>query len=68
MDTRFSPTTFDNLSMKGSVENPIELYEDQDKEIFPPPTPESLRPTEHPRLQKSRPIGTRIENVPDYVY
>ena len=69
IDTPFSPTTFDDLWMGGSVENPIVLDEEQDKENAPPPTtPESVRPTEPPRLQRSRPFGARIENVPDYVY
>ena len=27
-----------------------------------------VRPTEPPRLQKSHPLGARLENVPDYVY
>ena len=31
-DTPFSPTTFDDLSMEGSVENPIVLNEEEDKE------------------------------------
>ena len=65
-DTPFSPTTFDNLSMEGT---PIMLHEEEDKENAPlPTTPESVRPTEPPRLQRSRPFGTKIENVPDYVY
>ena len=56
IDTPFSPTTFDNLLMgDGSVENPIVLDEEEDKEKAPPPTtPESVRPTESPRLQRSR--------------
>ena len=70
IDTPFSPKTFDDLSMGGSVENPIVLDEEQDKENSPPTpsTPESVRPTEPPRLQRSLPFGARIENVPDYVY
>ena len=70
IDTPFSPTTFDDLLMGDrSVENPIVLDEEEDKENAPPPTtPESVRPTEPPRLQRSRPFRTRIENVPDYVY
>ena len=69
IDTLFSPTTFDDLSMqRSSVENPIVLDEEEDKENAPPTTPESVRPTEPPRLQRSRPFGARIENVPDYVY
>ena len=55
IDTPFSPTTFDDLSMEGSVENPIVLDEGKEKENAAPPpsTPESVRPTEPPRLQKS---------------
>ena len=70
IDTPFSPTTFDNLLMgDGSVENPIVLDEEEDKGNAPPPsTPESVRHTEPPRLQRSRASGARIENVPDYVF
>ena len=70
IDAPFSPTTFDDLSMEGSVENPIVLDEEQDKENAPPPatTPESVRPTEPPRLQRSQPFGASNENVPDYVF
>ena len=69
IDTPFSPTTFDDLLMgDGSVENPIVLdVEEEDKENAPT-TPVSERPTEPPRLMRSRPFGARIENVPDYVY
>ena len=46
IDTPFSPTTFDDFSMEGSVENPIVLDEEQDKENVPPlTTPEFVRPT-----------------------
>ena len=38
IDTPFSPTTFDDLSMEGSFENPIVLDEEEDKENAPPPT------------------------------
>ena len=70
IDTPFSPTTFDVLLVgEGSVEYPIVLDEEGDKENAPPPTtPESVRPTEPPSLQRSRAFGTRIENVSDYVY
>ena len=70
IDTPFSPTVFDDLLMgDGSVENPIVFDEEEDKENAPPPTtPESVRPNEPPRLQRSRASGARIENVPDYVY
>ena len=68
-DTPFSPTTFDDLSMEGSVENPIVLDEEEDKENAPPPTtPESVRPTEPPSLQRSHAFGARMGNVPDYVF
>ena len=69
IDTPFSPKTFVDLSMEGSVENPIVLAEVEDKENAPTPsTPVSVRPTEPPRLQRSRAFGVRIEKVPDYVY
>ena len=68
-DTPFSPATFDDLSMRRSVENPIVLDEEEDKENAPPPTtPESVRPTEPPRLQRCRAFGEGMENVPEYVF
>ena len=68
-DTPFSPAIIDDLLGDGSVENPIVLDEEEDKENAPPPTtPDSARPTEPPRLQRSRAFGARIENVPDYVF
>ena len=67
IDTPFSPT-FHDLSMEGTVENPIVLDEEQDKENVPPSTAESVRPTEPPRLQRSPAFGARMENVPDYVF
>ena len=45
-DTLFSPTIPDDLSMEGSVENPIALDEKEDKENAPPATPVSERTTE----------------------
>ena len=50
IDTPFSPTTFDDFLMgDGSVENPIVLDEEEDKENAPPPTTlESVRLTEPP--------------------
>ena len=69
IDTPFSPTTFDDLLMgDGSVENPILLDEKEDKENAAPTTPESVRPTQPPRLQRSRAFGARMEDVPDYVF
>ena len=63
IDTPFSPTTFEDILMgDGSVENPIVLDEEEDKENVPPPpsTPESVRPTEPPRLQRNRAFGARM--------
>ena len=71
IDTPFSSTTFDDLLMgDGSVENPIVLDEEEDKvnTPSPPTTPESVRPTEPPRLQRSRAFGARMENVPDCIF
>ena len=70
IDTPFSPNTIDDLLMDdGSVENPIVLDEEEDKEnASPPTTPESVRPTEPPRLPRSRAFGARMESVPDYVF
>ena len=70
IDTPFSTTTFDDLLMgDGSVENPIVLDEEEDTENAPPPTtPESVRPTEPPRLQRSCAFGAGRENVPNFVF
>ena len=70
IDIPFSPTTFDDLLMgDGSFENPIVLDKAADKRNAPPPTtPEPVRPTEPPRLQRSQAFGARLENVPDYVF
>ena len=71
IDTPFSPTTFDDLLMEGSVENPIVLDEEEDKEnpaLTTTATPVSERPTEPPRLLRKRAFGAKIENVPDYLY
>ena len=67
-DTPFSPATFDDLSMEGSVENSIVLDEEEDKENAPPSIPESVRPTEPPRLQISVAFGGKIKNKPYYVF
>ena len=61
IDTPFSPTTFDVSSMEGSVENPIVLAGEEDKENATPPSkPESVRHTEPPRLQRRRAFGAGI--------
>ena len=65
-----SPTAFDDLMMgDGSVENPIVFDEEEDKKNAPPlTTPESVRPTEPPRLQRCCAFGARMENTPDYFF
>ena len=70
MDTSFSPTTFDDLTIEGSVENAIMLDEEEEKEnAHPPPsTPESVRTAEPPRLQRSRAFGAGIETKADCVF
>ena len=71
IDTPFSSTIFDDFQMEGSTAaNPIIVDDEEDKENSAPTTstPESERPTEPPRLLRSRPFGTRLENVPEYVY
>ena len=68
IDTPISPTTFDDLSMGGSVENSIVLDEAEDKRNSPPSTPVSVRQTEPPRLQRNRPFVTGTEKIPDYAY
>ena len=70
IDTPFSPTSFDELEMGGSAENPIPLEQENDKENSPPTTttPVSESPTRHPALLRNCPFGTRTENVPDYVH
>ena len=71
IDTPFSPSIFDDFQMQGSTAtNPIIVDDEEDKENSAPTTttPESERPTEPPRLPRSRQFGTRLENVPDSVY
>ena len=70
IDTTFSPTAFGDLEMGGLGENFIQLDEEEDKENSPLPTttPVSERPTRPPALLRSRPFGSRMETVPDYVY
>ena len=69
IDTPFSPTTLDDFLIgDGSVEKPSVSDEEEDKENAPPPTtPESVRPTEPPRLQRNRAFRAGMENVPEYV-
>ena len=68
IDIPFSPNTFADLSMEGSVENPIVLDEEEEKEdALPPTTPVSVRPTKPPGLLRSQAFRAGIENLPDYV-
>ena len=70
--TPFSPSIYDDFEMERSTAaNPIIVDDEEDKENSAPTTtttPESERPTQTPRLLRSRPFGTRLENVPDSVY
>ena len=71
IDTPFSPLIFDGYQMEGSTAaNPIIVDDEEGKENSAPTTltPESERPTEPPRLLRSRPFGIRLENVPEPVY
>ena len=71
IDTPFSPSTFDDFQMEGSTAaKPIIVDDEDDKENSAPTTSisKSERPTEPPRLLRSRPFGTRLENVPESVY
>ena len=71
IDPPFSPTIFDDLSLEGSIENPIVLDKEEDKETSPPPalsTLEPVRPTEPPRLLISRTFRARKKIVLDFVH
>ena len=72
IDTPFSASIFHNFQMEGSTAaNPVIVDDEEDKENSAPTTtttPESERPTEPPRLLRSRQFGTRQENVTDSVY
>ena len=70
IDTSFSTSIFDNFQMDGlTTANPIIVDDEEDKENSAPTTstPETERPTEPPRLLRSRPFGTRMKNVPEYL-
>ena len=70
IDTPFSPSIFDDFQTEGSTAaNPIIVDDEEDMENSAlTTTPESERPTEPPRLLRSRPFGSRLANVPDSVY
>ena len=53
------------------AENPIPIDKEKDKEYSPLPNPTtrvSERPIQPHVLLRSRLFGTRIENVPEFVY
>ena len=63
IDTPISPSMFDAFQMEGSTAaNPKIVDDEEDKDNSAPTTstPESGRPTEIPRLLRSRPFGTRL--------
>ena len=62
------PRLFGSFQIGGSVENPILLDNEEDKENSPPTSPVPERPNRPPALLRSRSFGTRIEKVRDYVY
>ena len=71
IDTQLSAYIFDSFQMEGlTAANPIILDDEEDKVNSAPTAtkPESERPTEPPRLLRSRPFGTRLENLPESVY
>ena len=71
IDTPFSPSIFDVFHMEGSTAaKKIIVDDEEDKENSAPTTstPESERPTELLRLLRCRPFGTRLENLPEFVY
>ena len=60
VDTPLLSSFFDDFQMGSTAANPIIVNDDEDKEISAPTTttPESERPTEHPRLLRSSLFGT----------
>ena len=70
IDALFPPTIFDDFEMGSNAANSTKVDDEEDKENSAPTTttPQSERSTETPRLLRSRPFGTRLENVPDSVY
>ena len=72
INASFSASTFNVFGTGSMTENPILNDDEQDKENSPPPThsttPVSVRPSQPPLLMRNRPIGTRNENIPNYVY
>ena len=66
IDTPFSTTAFVALEM-GAAEKPLLLDKEEVEEKSSSSTPVSERPTRLCALLRSRPVGTRIENVLGYV-
>ena len=68
--TPFFSSIFDGFQMGSTAANPIVVDDEEDTEISAPTTtkPESDRPTETSRLFRRRPVVTRLEKVPDFVY
>ena len=69
IDIPFSLSTFNDFMMGSLTENPILIDEKEDKENSLPQQLQCPRdPNQPPLLMRSRPLGRRIENVPEYVY
>ena len=66
IDTHFSPNTFDDFSMEVSVENPIMLDEEEDKEIASPPpsTPSLSDPRNLPGCREVALLGQERKMYP----
>ena len=67
IDSTFTLTAFDGLEIGGSVENPVLLDNENDRDDSPLTTPVSKRPNGPPTLLRSRVFATRIEIVREYV-
>ena len=67
IDTPFSSTAFIALE-KGAAGNPLLLDKEEVEKKSSSSTPVSERPTRFFTLLRSCPVGTRIENVLDYVW
>ena len=71
IDSSFYPSTFDDFQMGSTAANPLTVDYEEDKDISAPTTtktPESQRPTEPPKVQRSLLFQTRLEKVADCVY
>ena len=70
IDAPFPPSSFNDFEMGSMAENSILIDKEQEKENSPPlpATPFSRTQPQPHVLMRSRPFGTRIENVPDKIY